>query len=67
MTTPTGPTPAPIQWANLIQAGRDLLKPEQAGRLPAHEHVRRAARNAYYATFHGLAHSIIGPRPTPRH
>ena len=66
MTSPAGPMPAPIQWANLIQPGRDLLNPQQAGRLPTHEHVQRAASNAYYAMFHALAHSIIGARPTPR-
>ena len=31
MTTPAGVTPTPIDWANLIQAGRDLLNPQQAG------------------------------------
>ena len=57
MTTPAGPTPAPINWANLIQAGRDLLNPQQSGQLSTHEHVRRAASNAYYAMFHALAQS----------
>ena len=57
MTSPAGPMPVPIQWANLIQAGRDLLSPQQTGRPPTHEHVRRAASNAYYAIFHSLAES----------
>ena len=65
MTTPARPTPAPIDWANLIQAGRDLLNPQQAGQTPSHEHVRRAASNAYYAMFHSLAQSnataLVGP------
>ncbi len=65
MTTPVSATPAPINWANLIQAGRDLLNPQQAGPTPSHEHVRRAASNAYYAMFHSLAHSnataLVGP------
>ena len=69
MTTPATPTPAPIEWANLIQAGRDLLSPQQAGRLPTHEHIRRAESNAYYAMFHSLAHSnataLIGPPTNP--
>ncbi len=69
MTTPASPTPAPIEWANLMQAGRDLLGPMRAGRLPAHEHVRRAASNAYYAMFHAPAESnataLVGPSTNP--
>ena len=69
MTTPAGVTPAPIDWANLIQAGRDLLNPQQSGQLPTHEHARRAASNAYYATFHFLAHSnataLVGSPTNP--
>ena len=69
MTTPTSPTPAPIEWVNLIQTGRDLLGPTPAGRLPTHEHVRRAAGNAYYAMFHALAESnataLVGPSTNP--
>ena len=69
MTTPARPTPAPIDWANLIQAGRDLLNPHQSGQLPTHEHARRAASNAYYAMFHSLAHSnattLVGPFSDP--
>ncbi len=69
MTTPATPTPAPIEWANLIQAGRYLLSTQQAGRLPTHEHIRRAESNAYYAMFHSLAHSnataLIGPPTNP--
>lgn len=69
MTTPARPTPAAVDWANLIQAGRDLLNPQQSGQLPTHEHVRRAASNAYYAMFHSLAHSnataLVGPPANP--
>ena len=69
MTTPVSATPAPINWANLIQAGRDLLDPQQAGPTPSHEHVRRAASNAYYAVFHALAQSnataLIGSPTNP--
>ena len=57
MTTPARSTPVPIDWANLIQAGRDLLSQQQSGQPPTHEHVRRAASNAYYAMFHYLAQS----------
>ena len=57
MTTLPSPTLAPIAWDNLIQAGRDLLGPMPSERLPTHEHVRRAASNAYYAMFNALAES----------
>ena len=46
MTTPGTPTPAPIEWANLIQAGRDLLSPQQGGRPPSNEHIPRAVSNS---------------------
>ena len=57
MTTPRNPATAPINWRNLIQAGRDLLNPQPAGIVPTDEHVRRAISNAYYAIFHALAQS----------
>jgi len=69
MTTPASPTQAPIEWANLIQARRDLLGPTPAGRLPTHEHVRRAASDAYYAMSHALAESnataLVGHSTNP--
>ena len=69
MTTSTIPTPVPINWTNLIQAGRDLLNPQQSGQLPTHEHIRRAASNAYYAMFHALAQSnataLVGSHTNP--
>ena len=65
MTTPDSAPPTPVDWRNLIQAGRDLLNPQQLGRLPTDEHVRRAVSNIYYALFHALAESnasaLIGP------
>ena len=65
MTTPDSAPPAPVDWRNLIQAGRDLLNPQHLGRLPTDEHVRRAVSNFYYALLHGLAGSnasaLIGP------
>ena len=65
MTTPGTPTPVPIDWRNLIQAGRDLLSLQQGGNTSTDEHVRRAISNAYYALFHALAESnasvLIGP------
>ena len=57
MTTPDSAPPTPVDWRNLIQAGRDLLNPQQLGRLPTDEHVRRAVSNIYYALFHALAES----------
>lgn len=57
MTTPSSSPPAPIDWQNLIQAGRDLLNPQQVGNIPTDEHIRRAISNAYYALFHALAES----------
>ena len=60
MTTPGNPLPTPVDWRNLIQAGRDLLNPQQLGRLPTNEHVRRAVSNIYYALFHALAESNAG-------
>ena len=65
MTTPDSALPTPVDWRNLIQAGRDLINPQQLGRLPTDEHVRRAVSNIYYALFHALAESnasaLIGP------
>ena len=55
MTAPGSSPPIPIDWRNLIQAGRDLLNPQQVGNTPTREHVRRAISNAYYALFHVLA------------
>ena len=57
MTTQGSPPPVPIDWRNLIQAGRDRLNPQQVGNTPTREHVRRAISDAYYAMFHALAES----------
>ena len=57
MTALDSAPPTPVDWRNLIQAGRDLLNPQQLGRLPTNEHVRRAVSNIYYALFHSLAES----------
>ena len=69
MTTPGSPTSVPIDWRNLIQAGRDLLDSRPTGNIPSDEHVRRAISNAYYALFHALAESnaaaLIGPATDP--
>ena len=55
MTAPGSLPPTPVDWRNLIQAGRDLLNPHQTGHVPSNEHIRRAISNAYYALFHALA------------
>ncbi len=69
MTAPGTQSVAPLDWRNLIQAGRDLIGPRQAGSLATDEHVRRAASNAYYALFHALAESnasvLIGAPSDP--
>ena len=57
MTAPGSPLVIPIDWRNLIQAGRDLINPQQPGGSATDEHVRRAVSNAYYALFHALAES----------
>ena len=65
MTTAGSPTPVPVDWRNLIQAGRDLLNRTPAGNAATDEHIRRAISNGYYALFHALAESnastLIGP------
>ena len=55
MTVSGSPPPTPVDWRNLIQAGRDLLNPQPAGHIATDEHIRRAISNAYYALFHALA------------
>ena len=46
MTTPASLPPTPIDWRNLIQAGRDLLNPQQTGFAATDEHVHRAISNS---------------------
>ena len=70
MTTPPDPRPKPIDWQNLIHAGRDFLNPQTTGSATTDEHIRRAISNAYYALFHALAGAnadvLIGaPRDAP--
>ena len=55
MTASSSSLPTPVDWQNLIQAGRDLLNPLPNGDPPTSEHVRRAISNAYYSLFHALA------------
>ena len=57
MTASGIPSATPVDWRNLIQAGRDLINPQQPGSSATDEHVRRAVSNAYYAMFHALAES----------
>lgn len=42
MTTPGSLAPNPIDWRNLIQAGRDLLNQQLTGHTLTREHARRA-------------------------
>ena len=57
--------PAPINWAELIAAGRATLIPHPPAAQPAPGAIRRAISTAYYAVFHALtasnADSLIGP------
>lgn len=55
MTWSSSSPPAPIDWQNLIQGGRDLLNLQPTGDPPTNEHIRRAISNAYYALFHALS------------
>ena len=57
MTTPGILPPNPIDWRNLIQAGRDLLNQQFTGHTLTREHARRAISIAYYSLFHALAES----------
>ena len=57
--------PAPINWAELIAAGRATLIPQPPAAQPAPGAIRRAISTAYYAAFHALtasnADALIGP------
>ena len=66
----TGPPPshtplvAPIEWSELISAGRALLVPTPPSAQPPSAAIRRAVSTAYYAAFHALvassADALIG-------
>ena len=49
--------PAPIDWTDLIAAGRATLTPQPPATQPASAAIRRAISTAYYAAFHALAAS----------
>ena len=59
----TGPTqtalqpPTPINWRDLITAGRATLIAQPPGTQPTQEAIRRAISTAYYAAFHALCTS----------
>ena len=57
--------PLPINWTELIAAGRTNLVPQPPAAQPAPAAVRRAISAAYYAVFHALtasnADTLIGP------
>ena len=57
--------PTPINWTDLIAAGRATLIPQPPAIQPAPGAVRRAISTAYYAAFHALtasnANVLIGP------
>ena len=55
----TGPTqsPTPINWEDLIAAGRANLIPQPPAIQPAQAAIRRAISAACYAAFHALTAS----------
>ena len=57
--------PVPIDWRDLIAAGRATLIPQPPATLPAQAAIRRAISTAYYAAFHALTASnadvLVGP------
>ena len=57
MTTPGIQPLAPIDWRDLIAAGRATLSPQPPATQPAPAALRRAISTAYYAMFHALAAS----------
>ena len=63
-TPPAGLPPAPVDWTELIAAGRAALIPQPPAIQPAPAAIRRAISTAYYAVFHALtasnADALIG-------
>lgn len=61
-TQPAFQPPAPIDWRDLIAAGRATLQPPATQAAPAA--IRRAISTAYYAAFHALiasnAYVLVG-------
>ena len=57
MTTPGAQTTAPVNWTELIAAGRATLIPQPPDTQPAPAAIRRAISTAYYAAFHALTAS----------
>ena len=64
-THSTGHPAAPIDWTELIAAGRAALTPQPPAVEPTPAAIRRAISTAYYAMFHALtasnADALIGP------
>ena len=54
MTTPAAQTPDPVNWTELIAAGRATLIAKPPDIQPAPAAIRRAISTAYYAAFHAL-------------
>ena len=55
----------PIDWVDLIAAGRAMVIPQPPATQPTPAAIRRAISTAYYASFHALTASnadvLIGP------
>lgn len=54
MTTPSA---SPLDWTDLVAAGRATLVPQPPDTQPSQAAIRRAISTAYYAAFHALAGS----------
>ena len=69
MTTAALQPPAPIDWRELITAGRATLTPQPPATQPNPGAARRAVSTAYYAAFHALTTSnadvLIGTPADP--
>ena len=59
--------PAPINWVELIAAGRATLIPHPPAAQPASGAIRRAISTAYYAAFHAIAASNADALIDPAH
>ena len=57
MTTRATQPPRPVDWRELIAAGRAALIAEAPATQPAPAAIRRAISTAYYAAFHALTTS----------
>ena len=67
MTTSGVQPPEPINWSELIAAGRATLVPQPPATQPAPAAIRRAISTAYYAMFHALTANNVDVLISPAH